>query len=57
LRDLPDIEALELAGLLERGAELDEKPAIDGAFDRVLGFMPDDDQEDDVAAPSAPFDE
>ncbi|PPQ33204.1 hypothetical protein CCR94_02485 [Rhodoblastus sphagnicola] len=47
LRDLPDIEALEEAGLLERGADLDEKPGVDDAFDRALGLMLKDDQEED----------
>jgi chromosome segregation and condensation protein ScpB len=57
LRDLPDIEALEEAGLLERGSDLEEKPVIGDEFDRVLGLIPDDDQEEDEAAPSARFNE
>ncbi|MBB4200134.1 hypothetical protein GGD83_003961 [Rhodoblastus sphagnicola] len=56
LRDLPDIEALEEAGLLERGAEYG-KPGVDDAFDRALGLVLDYDQEVDETAPAAPFDE
>jgi hypothetical protein len=55
LRDLPDIEALEEAGLLERGPDLEEKPAIGDEFDRVLGLSSDDDREEDGEA--ARFDE
>ncbi|PPQ27826.1 hypothetical protein CCR94_19145 [Rhodoblastus sphagnicola] len=51
LRDLPDIEALEEAGLLARGTELQEQPAIGDEFDRVLGLIPDDDQEEGEAPP------
>jgi len=51
LRDLPDIEALEEAGLLERRPDLEAKPAIGDAFDRVLGLAPDDDQEEEDEAP------
>ena len=57
LRDLPDIEALEDAGLLEPRPDLAEKVGVDDEFDRVLGLFADDDQEDDEAAPSARFDE
>jgi chromosome segregation and condensation protein ScpB len=56
LRDLPDIEALEDAGLLEPRPDLDDKPAVDHEFDRVLGLLADDDKADD-AAPSARLDE
>ena len=56
LRDLPNIEALEEAGLLERGPDLEAKPAIVDAFDRVLGLLPDDDREEDGEAAAA-FDE
>ena len=56
LRDLPDIEALEEAGLLERGPDLEQKPGIGDEFDRVLELIRDDDQEDE-AAPSARLDE
>jgi chromosome segregation and condensation protein ScpB len=57
LRDLPDIEALEDAGLLERGPELEQKPGIGDEFDRILGLVPDDDQEEDETAPQARFGE
>jgi chromosome segregation and condensation protein ScpB len=58
LRELPDIEAMEEAGLLERGSDLEKKPAIADEFDRVLGlFSDDDDQEEDEAAPQARFGE
>ena len=53
LRDLPDIEALEEAGLLEPRPDLTEKPAADDALDRVLGLLVDDDQEDDEKVSSA----
>ena len=57
LRDLPDIEALEEAGLLQRGADLGEWPAVGDEFDRVLGLIPDDDQGEDEAPPPLRFDE
>jgi chromosome segregation and condensation protein ScpB len=57
LRDLPDVEALEDAGLLERGPEPEPKPGIDDEFDRVLGLVPDDEQEEEEAAPQARFGE
>jgi chromosome segregation and condensation protein ScpB len=56
LRELPDMEALEEAGLLERGPGLEAQPDAGDAFDRVLGRAPADDQEDE-AAPSPRFDE
>lgn len=56
LRDLPDVEALEEAGMLEPRSDLTENPAVDDALDRVLGLLADDDQEDDEAASSAQFD-
>ncbi|MGO9756067.1 MAG: SMC-Scp complex subunit ScpB, partial [Roseiarcus sp.] len=43
LRDLPDIEALEEAGLLERGPDLEEKPGIVDEFDQILGLSVGDD--------------
>ncbi|MBX9934839.1 MAG: SMC-Scp complex subunit ScpB [Methylobacterium sp.] len=52
LRDLPDIEALEAAGLLERGAPVDSAP---DDLDEVLGLMRDDAELSEAAAP--PFED
>ncbi len=43
LRDLPDIEAMEEAGLLERGPALHERAALDDGVDHMLGFTAGDD--------------
>ena len=52
LRDLPEIEALEEAGLLERGAPVDSAP---DDLDEVLGLMRDNAEFSEAAAP--PFEE
>jgi chromosome segregation and condensation protein ScpB len=57
LRDLPDVEALEDAGLLEPRPDLAEKPGVDDEFDRILGLVAADDQEDGETATLARFDE